>query len=154
MCIYKHSLLYEADDLKKWPNAGQLLSAHLALSSTVDAAQVSSLGSEGEDEAGLWGPELHDSVDKTSLTPSEGTEEPSSPSRSSHPHSLSPSSRTYWAAGEAEAADAAASASVAPVADGDGGQEAVRMFCESCREMNTGVNCVLRFCTLVKVYIQ
>lgn len=111
---------------------------------------MSSLGSEGEDEVGLWGLELQESVDKTSLTPSEGTEEPSSPSRSSQPHSLSPGSRTYWGQVEAEAAEedadvaATAAAAVASVADGDGGQEALRMFCESCSEKNTLRDCPCR----------
>lgn len=121
------------------PAVSQLLSPHPVLSSTVDAAQVSSLGSEGEDEVGLWGLELQEGVDKTSLTPSEGTEEPGSPSRSSQPHSLSPGSRTYWgqveaeaeAAEEEDAAAAAAAAAAASIADGDGEQEALRMLCES-----------------------
>lgn len=56
-------------------------------------AELSSLGSEGEDEVGLWSLEPQDcpeSMDKASLTPSEGTEEPGSPVRSIQPHSLSP----------------------------------------------------------------
>lgn len=59
----------------------------------VDADQVNSLGSEGEDEVGLWSLEPQDcpeSLDKASLTPSEGTEEPGSPVRSVRRHSLSP----------------------------------------------------------------
>lgn len=96
----------------------------------MDAAQVSSLGSEGEDEVGTWGLELQESLDKTSLTPSEGTEEPGSPARSSQPHSLSPGSRTYWGQVEPEA-EAAEDTTATSIADGDGGQEALRMYCKS-----------------------
>ncbi|CAL9704360.1 unnamed protein product [Knipowitschia caucasica] len=59
----------------------------------VEADQVNSLGSEGEDEVGVWSlepQECPEILDKASLTPSEGTEEPGSPLRSSQGHSLSP----------------------------------------------------------------
>ncbi|KAK7898960.1 hypothetical protein WMY93_019813 [Mugilogobius chulae] len=51
----------------------------------MEADQVNSLGSEGEDEVGVWSlepQECSESLDKASLTPSEGTEESGSPPRS------------------------------------------------------------------------
>lgn len=87
---------------------------------------MSSLGSEGEDEVGLWSLELQDcqeSLDKTSLTPSEGTEEPGSPARSTQPH------RNYWGQVEPEA-EAAEDATTAPITDREGGQEPLRMYCK------------------------
>lgn len=95
----------------------------------VDAAQVSSLGSEGEDEAGLWSLGLQDcpeSLDKTSLTPSEGTEEPGSPARSTQPLSLSPGNRNYWGQIDQDAPEDPATPSAA---DREGDQEPPRMFC-------------------------
>lgn len=59
----------------------------------METDQVSSLGSEGEDEVGVWSLEPQDcpeNLDKASLTPSEGTEEPGSPLRSLRPRSPSP----------------------------------------------------------------
>lgn len=93
---------------------------------TVDAAQVSSLGSEGEDEAGLWSLELQDcqeSLDKTSLTPSDGTEEPGSPARSAQPLSLSPGHRNYWGQIEPDTSEDPATPSAT-----DGDQEPRRMY--------------------------
>ncbi|KAG7478204.1 hypothetical protein MATL_G00078120 [Megalops atlanticus] len=69
----------------------------------LDIEKLSALGSEGEDEGGLWGMETQDSQDnqdKTSLTPSEGTE-PGTPTRCAHPHSLSP--EDSWTGGELNA---------------------------------------------------
>lgn len=94
---------------------------------TVDAAQVSSLGSEGEDEACLWSLELQDcpeSLDKTSLTPSEGTE--GSPARSTQPLSLSPGHRNYWGQIEPDASEDPATPSAT---DREGDQEPPRMYC-------------------------
>lgn len=94
----------------------------------VDAAQASSLGSEGEDEAGLWSLELQDcpeSLDKTSLTPSEGTEEPSSPTRSMQP--LSPGHRSYWGQAEPDALEDSATPSAT---DRERDQEPPRMYCK------------------------
>ncbi|XP_039652381.1 zinc finger E-box-binding homeobox 2-like [Perca fluviatilis] len=101
----------------------------------VDAEQVSSLGSEGKDEVGLWSLEPQDcqeSLDKTSLTPSEGTEEPGSPARSTRPHSLSlsPSSRNYWPQVEQEA-EAAEDTTAASATDREGDQEPLRMYCKN-----------------------
>lgn len=93
---------------------------------------MSSLGSEGKDEVGLWSLEPQDcqeSLDKTSLTPSEGTEEPGSPARSTQPHSLSPSSRNYWPQVEQEA-EAAEDATAASATDREGDQEPLRMYCK------------------------
>lgn len=102
----------------------------------MDAERVSSLGSEGEDEVGLWSLEPQDcqeSLDKTSLTPSEGTEEPGSPARSTRPHSLSlslsPSSRNYWPQMEQEA-EAAEDSTAASATDREGDQEPLRMYCK------------------------
>lgn len=98
----------------------------------MDAEQVSSLGSEGEDEVGLWSLEPQDcqeSLDKTSLTPSEGTEEPGSPARSTRPHSLSPGSRNYWGQVEPEA-EVAEDTTAASAADREGDQDALRMYCK------------------------
>lgn len=94
---------------------------------TVDTAQVSSLGSEGEDEAGLWSLELQDcpeSLDKTSLTPSDGTEEPGSPTHSTQP--LSPGRRNYWGQIEPDASEDPATPSAT---DREGDQEPPRMYC-------------------------
>ncbi|XP_032370369.1 zinc finger E-box-binding homeobox 2 isoform X2 [Etheostoma spectabile] len=103
----------------------------------VDAERVSSLGSEGEDEVGLWSLEPQDSqesLDKTSLTPSEGTEEPGSPARSTQPNSLSlslsPSSRNYWPQMEQEA-EAAEDSTAASATDREGDQEPMRMYCKN-----------------------
>ncbi|XP_051271726.1 zinc finger E-box-binding homeobox 2 [Dicentrarchus labrax] len=104
----------------------------------VDAEQVSSLGSEGEDEVGLWSLEPQDcqeSLDKTSLTPSEGTEEPGSPARSTRPHSLSPGSRNYWGQVEPEV-EAAEDAAIASAADREGDQEPLRMYCKNSDSQN------------------
>ncbi|XP_051804770.1 zinc finger E-box-binding homeobox 2-like [Acanthochromis polyacanthus] len=103
----------------------------------VDAEQVSSLGSEGEDEVGLWSLEPQDcqeSLDKTSLTPSEGTEEPGSPAHPTRPHSLSPGSRNCWGQveSEAKAAEDAAYAST----DREGDQEPLRMYCKNSGSQN------------------
>lgn len=90
---------------------------------------MSSLGSEGEDEAGLWGLEIQDcpeSLDKTSLTPSEGTEEPGSPARSTRPLSLSPGHRNYWGEVEPDPSEDPATPSAT---DREGDQEASRMYC-------------------------
>ncbi|XP_040890415.1 zinc finger E-box-binding homeobox 2-like [Toxotes jaculatrix] len=104
----------------------------------VDAEQVTSLGSEGEDEVGLWSLEPQDfqeSLDKTSLTPSEGTEEPGSPARSTRPHSLSPGSRNYWVQVEPEA-EAAEDAITASTTDREGDQEPLRMYCKNSDSQN------------------
>uniref|UniRef100_UPI0037E837B1 zinc finger E-box-binding homeobox 2-like n=1 Tax=Semicossyphus pulcher TaxID=241346 RepID=UPI0037E837B1 len=96
----------------------------------VDAEPVSSLGSEGEDEVGLWSLEPRDcqeSLDKTSLTPSEGTEEPGSPARSTRPHSLSPGSRSYWGQEEPNAAS---------TTDREGDQDPLRMYCKNSDSQN------------------
>ncbi|XP_034023449.1 zinc finger E-box-binding homeobox 2-like [Thalassophryne amazonica] len=93
----------------------------------VHAEQVPSLGSEGEDEVGLWGLELQETLDKTSLTSSEGTEEPGSPARCTRPHSLSPGGRNRWMQGEAEAVEHASTTSVT---DMEREQEPLRMFCK------------------------
>ncbi|KAK5872210.1 hypothetical protein PBY51_012930 [Eleginops maclovinus] len=106
---------------------------------TVDAEQVSSLGSEGEDEVGLWSLEPQDcqeSLDKTSLTPSEGTEEPGSPARSTRPHSLSPGSRNYWPQVEQEA-EAAEDANKASATDREGDQDLLRMYCKNSDSQNS-----------------
>lgn len=98
----------------------------------MDAEQVTSLGSEGEDEVGLWSLEPQDcqeSLDKTSLTPSEGTEEPGSPARSTRPHSLSPGSRSYWVQVEPEA-EAVEDAITASATDREEDQEPLRMYCK------------------------
>ncbi|XP_074498739.1 zinc finger E-box-binding homeobox 2 isoform X1 [Sebastes fasciatus] len=107
----------------------------------VDAEQVSSLGSEGEDEVGMWSLEPQDcqeSLDKTSLTPSEGTEEPGSPARSTRPHSLSlsPASRNYWPQVEQEA-EAAEDAATSSTADREGDQEPMRMYCKRSDSQNS-----------------
>ncbi|XP_060899224.1 zinc finger E-box-binding homeobox 2-like isoform X1 [Labrus mixtus] len=102
----------------------------------VDAEQVSSLGSEGEDEVGLWNLEPQDcqeSLDKTSLTPSEGTEEPVSPARSTRLHSLSPGSRNYWGQVEQEAAE---DPSISSNTDREGDQDPLRMYCNNSDSQN------------------
>lgn len=99
---------------------------------TVDSEQVTSLGSDGEDELGLWCLEPQDcqeTLDKRSLTPSEGTEEPGSPARSMRPHSLSPGSRNYWAHMEPEA-EAAEEASALSTSNREGDQEPLTMSCK------------------------
>ncbi|KAG7244820.1 hypothetical protein INR49_029839 [Caranx melampygus] len=99
----------------------------------LDAEQVTSLGSEGEDEVGLWSLEPQDcqeSLDKTSLTPSEGTEEPGSPARSTRPHSLSPGSRNYWVQVEPEA-EAVEDTITASAMDREEDQEPLRMYCKN-----------------------
>ncbi|KAL7407009.1 hypothetical protein ABVT39_001508 [Epinephelus coioides] len=104
----------------------------------VDAEQVSTLGSEGEDEVGLWSLEPQDcqeSLDKTSLTPSEGTEEPGSPARSTRPHSLSPGSRNYWPQVEQEA-EGADDTTTASATDREGDQEPLRMYCKNSDSQN------------------
>ncbi|XP_030586078.1 zinc finger E-box-binding homeobox 2 [Archocentrus centrarchus] len=103
----------------------------------VDADQVSSLGSEGEDEVGLWSLEPQDcleSLDKTSLTPSEGTEEPSSPAQSTRPHSLSPGSRTCWGQVESEAKATEDASYMSTEREGD--QDPLRMYCKSTDSQN------------------
>ncbi|XP_058488545.1 zinc finger E-box-binding homeobox 2-like [Solea solea] len=104
----------------------------------VDAEQVTSLGSEGEDEVGLWSlepQECQESLDKTSLTPSEGTEEASSPARSTQPHSLSPSSRNYWVQVEPEA-EAAEDTITASTSDREGDHDPLRMYCKNSDSQN------------------
>lgn len=138
---------------------------------TVDAAQVSSLGSEGEDEAGLWSLGLQDcpeSLDKTSLTPSEGTEEPGSPARSTQPLSLSPGNRNYWGQIDLDAPEDPATPSAA---DREGDQEPPRMFCRfqpgsnrwnlfesfrlSLRSSKSNVNSSIRqLCVAARLYVQ
>ncbi|XP_037831075.1 zinc finger E-box-binding homeobox 2 isoform X2 [Kryptolebias marmoratus] len=103
----------------------------------VDAEVVSLLGSEEEDEVGLWSFEPQDcqeSLDKTSLTPSEATEEPGSPAHSTRPHSLSPGSRTCWGpvGSEAKAEEDATYLST----DRDGEQEPLRMYCKKSDSQN------------------
>ncbi|XP_029357979.1 zinc finger E-box-binding homeobox 2 [Echeneis naucrates] len=105
----------------------------------VDAEQVTSLGSEGEDEVGLWSLEPQDcqeNLDKTSLTPSEGTEEPGSPAHSTRPHSLSPGSRTYWAQVEPEA-EVAQDGTAASSCDREEEQEPLRMYCKNSDSQNS-----------------
>uniref|UniRef100_A0A3Q3JCD3 C2H2-type domain-containing protein n=2 Tax=Monopterus albus TaxID=43700 RepID=A0A3Q3JCD3_MONAL len=92
----------------------------------VDPEEVTSLGSEEEDEVGLWSLEPQDcqeSLDKMSLTPREETEEPSSPSCTTHPHSLSPGRKYYWA----QAAPEAKAAEDASTTDKEGDQESFMM---------------------------
>ncbi|XP_067442959.1 zinc finger E-box-binding homeobox 2-like isoform X1 [Thunnus thynnus] len=104
----------------------------------VDAEQVSSLGSEGEDEVGLWSLEPQDcqeSLDKTSLTPSEGTEEPGSPAQSTRPLSLSPGSRNYWAQVEPET-EATDDGTAISATDREGDQEPLRMYCKTSDSQN------------------
>lgn len=99
---------------------------------TVDSEQVTSLGSDGEDEVGLWCLEPQDcqeGLDKRSLTPSEGTEEPGSPARSTRPHSLSPGSRGYWAQVEPDAEAGEDSGSLSAASRG-GDQEPLTMSCK------------------------
>lgn len=90
---------------------------------------VSLLGSEEEDEAALWSFEPQDCqeiLDKTSLTPSEATEEPGSPAHFTRPHSLSPGSRTCWDLAESKAEEDAPYVTT----DRDGEQEPLRMHCK------------------------
>ncbi|XP_026163464.1 zinc finger E-box-binding homeobox 2 [Mastacembelus armatus] len=105
----------------------------------VDPEQVASLGSEGEDEVGLWSLEPQDcqeSLDKTSLTPSEGTEEPGSPVRSTQPYSLSPGRRISWAQVEPEA-EAAEDTTTASTTDREGDQEPFMMSHMNSNSQNT-----------------
>ncbi|XP_061642231.1 zinc finger E-box-binding homeobox 2-like isoform X2 [Phyllopteryx taeniolatus] len=105
----------------------------------VDAEQVASLGSEGEDEVGLWSLEPQDyqeSLDKMSRTPSEGTEEPGSPALSAQPHSLSPGSgggsgRKFWAQVEPESEATDDGGGIASAPDREGEQGSLRMHCRS-----------------------
>lgn len=97
----------------------------------VDADQVSLLGSEGEDEVGLWSLEPQDcqeSLDKTSLTPSEGTEEPGSPAQSTRLHSLSPGSRNCWGQVESETKATEDASFMSTEREGD--QDPLRMYCK------------------------
>ncbi|KAF3856554.1 hypothetical protein F7725_017277 [Dissostichus mawsoni] len=91
----------------------------------LDAEQVSSLGSEGEDEPGA--PGLSGEPGQDEPDASEGTEEPGSPARSTRPLSLSPGSRSYWPQVEREA-EAAEDANTASVTDREGDQEPLRMY--------------------------
>ncbi|CAJ1050399.1 zinc finger E-box-binding homeobox 2-like [Xyrichtys novacula] len=103
-----------------------------------DPEQVNSLGSEGEDEVGLWSlepQECQESLDKTSLTPSEGTEEPGSPARSMRPHSLSPGSRNYWGQVEPDA-EAAEDPNATSNTDREGDQDPLRMYCKNSDSQN------------------
>ncbi|XP_045931108.1 zinc finger E-box-binding homeobox 2-like [Micropterus dolomieu] len=105
----------------------------------VDAEQVSSLGSEGEDEVGLWSLEPQDcqeSLDKTSLTPSDGTEETGSPARSTRPHSLSPGCRNYWGQVEPEA-EAMEDGTTTSATDREADQEPLQMYCKSSDSQNS-----------------
>ncbi|KAM9758101.1 zinc finger E-box-binding homeobox 2 isoform 2-T2 [Menidia menidia] len=98
----------------------------------VDAEQLSSLGSEEEDEVGLWSLEpqdCHESLDKTSLTPSEGTEESGSPAHSSQQRCLSPGARDCW--GQVESGAKAEEDSTYPSADREGDQGPRRMYCKN-----------------------
>ncbi|XP_014860046.1 PREDICTED: zinc finger E-box-binding homeobox 2-like [Poecilia mexicana] len=103
----------------------------------VDAEQVSSLGSEEDDEVGLWSLEpqdCHESLDKTSLTPSEVTEEPSSPAHSTRPLGLSPGSRICW--GQVEPEAPAEEDATYSSADREGDQEPLRMYCKNSDAQN------------------
>ncbi|XP_028263005.1 zinc finger E-box-binding homeobox 1 isoform X2 [Parambassis ranga] len=98
----------------------------------MDAEQVNSLGSEGEDEVGVWSLEPQDcqeSLDKTSLTPSEGTEEPGSPAHCTRPHSLSPGSRNCW--GQVESDAKATEDATYASTDREEDQEPLRMYCKN-----------------------
>lgn len=81
---------------------------------------------------GLWSLEPQDcqeGLDKTSLTPSEGTGEPGSPARSTRPTSLSPGSRNYWV--QVEPGDEAAEDTItASTTDREGDHEPLRMYCK------------------------
>ncbi|MED6260231.1 hypothetical protein ATANTOWER_008728, partial [Ataeniobius toweri] len=101
----------------------------------VDAEQVSSLGSEEDDEVGLWSLEpqdCHESPNKTSLTPSEVMEEPSSPAYFTR--LLSPGSRICWDQVESEA-PAEEDATYAST-DREGDQEPLRMYCKNSDSQN------------------
>ncbi|XP_068598147.1 zinc finger E-box-binding homeobox 2-like [Brachionichthys hirsutus] len=103
----------------------------------VDAEQVTSLGSEGEDDVGLWSLEPQESLDKTSLTPSEGTEEPGSPARPTQLHNLSPDSRSYWSQAELEP-KAAGDNGAASSTEREGDQEPMRkMHCKNSDSQNS-----------------
>ncbi|KAF6738775.1 Zinc finger E-box-binding homeobox 1 [Oryzias melastigma] len=95
-----------------------------------NAEQVSSLGSEEEDKVWSLGPpDCQEDPDKTSLTPSEGTEEAGSP----RPHSLSPGGRNGCAQAESEAKSREDAAFISA----DGGQESLRMYCKSSDSQNS-----------------
>ncbi|XP_041672568.1 zinc finger E-box-binding homeobox 2-like isoform X3 [Cheilinus undulatus] len=84
----------------------------------------------------MWSLEPQDcqeSLDKTSLTPSEGTEEPGSPARSTRPHSLSPGSRNYWGQVEQEAAE---DHNATSNTDREGDQDPLRMYCKNSDSQN------------------
>ncbi|XP_068171814.1 zinc finger E-box-binding homeobox 2-like isoform X2 [Antennarius striatus] len=102
----------------------------------VDAEQVTSLGSEGEDEVGLWSLEPQEGLDKTSLTPSEGTEEPGSPTRPTQLHNLSPDSRSYWGQVELEPAAARDNTTISSN-DREEDQEPMRMHCKNSDSQNS-----------------
>ncbi|KAI3369903.1 hypothetical protein L3Q82_024714, partial [Scortum barcoo] len=127
LCSALHALVC----LHLWPTLVTLVSiVSFLFLVTVDAEQVSSLGSEGEDEVGLWSLEPQDcqeSLDKTSLTPSEGTEEPGSPARSTRPHSLSPGSGSYWGQVEPEV-EATEDATAASATNREEDQDPLRMY--------------------------
>ncbi|XP_028303696.1 zinc finger E-box-binding homeobox 2 isoform X2 [Gouania willdenowi] len=101
-----------------------------------DAEQGTSLGSEGENEVALWSPEPQDCLEKTSLTLSEGTDDPGTPA-----HSPS-SSMTCWDRVESGTKAAAAAAEEEEEVEEEEEDntfsstdkqepEAVRMFCKS-----------------------
>lgn len=95
---------------------------------------MSSLGSEEEDKVGLLSlgpPDCQEGPDKTSLTPSEGTEEAGSPALSTQPHSLSPGGRNGCAQAESGAKAREDTAYIST----DGGQESLRMYCKSLTEV-------------------
>ncbi|XP_015257711.1 PREDICTED: zinc finger E-box-binding homeobox 2-like [Cyprinodon variegatus] len=103
----------------------------------VDTEQVSALGSEEDDEVGLWSLEpqdCHESPDKTSLTPSEVAEEPGSPVHFTRPPGLSPGIRICWGQVESEAPaeedDTHASTEV------EREQEPLRMYCKNSDSQN------------------
>ncbi|RVE73403.1 hypothetical protein OJAV_G00045930 [Oryzias javanicus] len=95
-----------------------------------DVEQVSCLGSEEEDKVWSLGPQdCQEGPDKTSLTPSEGTEEAGSPL----PHSFSPGGGNGCAQAESEAKGREDAAFVSS----DGGQESLRMYCKSSDSQNS-----------------
>ncbi|XP_072769005.1 uncharacterized protein [Nerophis lumbriciformis] len=104
--------------------------------SRVDGEHVGSLGSEGEDEVGLWGLESQDyqeSLGKTSQTPSEGTEEPDSPALSVQTPGLSPGSggRKFWAQVEQEVEATDDGGGVASGGDREEEQGSLHLRCSS-----------------------
>ncbi|KAM4582571.1 zinc finger E-box-binding homeobox 2 [Fundulus diaphanus] len=103
----------------------------------VDAEQVSSLGSEEEDEVGLWSLEpqdCHRSPNKTSLTPSEVTEESGSPAHLARPLGLSPGSGICWGQVESEAPADEDTTYESAVREGD--PEPLRMYCKNSDSQN------------------